>query len=229
MPRDDFSEPIKRLLAERAAFRCSNPDCSRVTIGASPENTSKAIKPGIAAHICAASRGGPRYEANQTFEERSAASNGIWLCATCAAMIDKVEGVDYPAHLLRRWKEDHELRTFSELSTGIGEVGLASWCEEFGGKWKLFVKNPTMVPFYDCVVYGYRLEHCNEPFADIEVVFGTIPPRQTLDQKVDHRFLHSEMFGHPLVELEYTDSEQSHWRRDRFGKLTRIDLRRPFD
>ena len=229
MARDEFSAPVKRLLGERAAYRCSNPDCGRITIGASKQDDSKVLKPGVAAHICAASEGGPRYDHTQSPEDRASASNGIWLCATCADTVDKNKGIDFSVELLRRWKEDHELRTFTELSIGTSEVGLAGWCEEASGKWKLFVKNPTVAPFYDCVVYGYRVEHLNEPFADIEVVFGTIPPRQTIDDTIDFERLESKMFGFPIIELEYTDSEGIDWRRDRFGKLSKIDFRRPFD
>ena len=66
-------------------------------------------------------------------------------------------------------------------------------------------------------------------FADIEVVFGTIPPRQTIDDTVDYEFLQSDMFGHPLMEIEYTDANGSHWCRNRVGKLEAIEFRRPFD
>ena len=51
--RDDFPAPVKRLLAERAGYRCSNPDCRRLTIGpASIPIGSVSI--GEAAHITAA-------------------------------------------------------------------------------------------------------------------------------------------------------------------------------
>ena len=229
MPRDDFSEPVKRLLAERAAYKCSNPDCNRVTIGASLENPDKSIKPGVAAHIYAASKLGPRYDEKQTKEERTSASNGIWLCSTCASLIDKNNGIDFPVPLLRVWKENHELQTFQELSTGISESGLTGWCEEDSGKWKLYAKNSASVPFYDLVVYGFKLERCNEMFADIELVFGTIPPRQTLSGDADYEVLKGVSFGFPMVELEYTDSEGKHWKRDRFGKVEEIEFRRPFD
>jgi len=226
---DDFTVPTKRLLAERAAYRCSNPDCCKITIGASIEESTKTLKPGVAAHICAASKGGARYNANQTSDERKAASNGIWLCANCSTLIDKNNGIDFPEKTLRSWKEQHELSTFNELLSGPSEVGPTVWCEENSGKWKLFVKNPTITPFLDCVVRGYKVEHCNEIFADIEVVFGTIPPRQTVDDAVEYECLQNDVFGHPLMEIEYTDANGSHWCRDRFGKLESIEFRRPFD
>lgn len=35
-------------------------------------------------------------------------SNGIWLCANCHTMIDKNDGIDFPLHELKKWKEEHE-------------------------------------------------------------------------------------------------------------------------
>jgi hypothetical protein len=229
MNRIDFPEPTKRLVAERAAFVCTNPDCRRPTIGASRADANSSIKPGVAAHICAASKGGPRFDPNQTPEERQSAGNCIWLCGTCSMLIDKNGGIDHPASLLRIWKDQHELETFSAISSGRADSGLCGWCEEDSGSWSLYVKNTTMSSYYDCVVYGYRLEHCNESFADIEVVFGIIPPRQTVKDKVGYGALESQMFGHPLVELEYTDTSGQHWRRHHCGKLQQIPFRRPFD
>ena len=66
------------------------------------------VMTGIAAHICAASKKGPRYDPDQTPEERKAIENGVFLCTTCASMIDKNDGVDFPAPLLRKWRDDHE-------------------------------------------------------------------------------------------------------------------------
>ncbi len=45
---------------------------------------------------------------SQTPAERAGISNAIWLCATCSTLIDKNNGMDYPADHLRRWKRDHE-------------------------------------------------------------------------------------------------------------------------
>ncbi|WP_143596427.1 hypothetical protein [Tistlia consotensis] len=64
----------------------------------------KASVVGVAAHICAASSGGPRYDPNQTPKERASISNAIWLCATCASLVDKNQGVGYSVEDLNRWK-----------------------------------------------------------------------------------------------------------------------------
>ena len=62
---------------------------------------------GIAAHITAASPGGPRFDPVLSPESRSSLENGIWLCNICAARIDKDE-VRYPTPLLRVWKQQAE-------------------------------------------------------------------------------------------------------------------------
>jgi len=111
--RDDFSAKVKRKLSERACLRCSNPDCGRITAG--PHTiSSKSIMLGVAAHICAASPGGKRYDPNMTREERSSIDNGIWLCQTCAKLIDSDES-KYSPELLRKWKEQHEALVAKEL------------------------------------------------------------------------------------------------------------------
>ena len=85
--RDEFPNTVKTVLAQRAAGRCSNPDCGAVTSGPGLDPDS-AVNVGVAAHITAASRGGPRYDPALTPAERMAALNGIWLCQTCAKLID---------------------------------------------------------------------------------------------------------------------------------------------
>jgi hypothetical protein len=46
------------------------------------------IDVGVAAHITAASPGGPRFDPNLSDKERASATNGIWLCQNCAKLID---------------------------------------------------------------------------------------------------------------------------------------------
>jgi hypothetical protein len=62
---------------------------------------------GVACHIRAAAPGGPRYDPSQTTEQRSSIDNGIWLCPTCGALVDKDE-VRFPAALLREWRQAAE-------------------------------------------------------------------------------------------------------------------------
>ena len=74
----------------------------------------KATLVGEAAHICAASPGGPRYDPSMSDEERRSHDNGIWLCANCATEIDK-DPARFPVSLLRRWKEEAESGTVGEI------------------------------------------------------------------------------------------------------------------
>src|SRR6266404_6234115 len=84
---DDFSEVVKRVLASRVGNLCSNPECRALTSGPQ-DDPSKAVNVGVAAHITAASPGGPRYDSSLLPEERSGHKNGIWLCQNCAKHID---------------------------------------------------------------------------------------------------------------------------------------------
>ena len=104
--RDDFTVSTKNLLRDRVGNRCSNPHCNRLTSG--PANSSgQVVNMGTAAHICAAAKGGPRYNSNMTPEERKSAENGIWLCNFCADLVDK-DPERYPVSLLHQWKENAE-------------------------------------------------------------------------------------------------------------------------
>ena len=58
--RDDFSPKMIEALAKRASYICSNPDCRCLTLCPSTEDDEKYIYIGKAAHITAASEGGPR-------------------------------------------------------------------------------------------------------------------------------------------------------------------------
>jgi hypothetical protein len=56
---------------------------------------------GEAAHIRAAAPGGPRYDENQTPEERASSKNGIFLCPNCARIVDRDESAYSPDDLYR--------------------------------------------------------------------------------------------------------------------------------
>lgn len=106
--RDEFPKPVVDALAKRAAFICSSPDCHAMTIAPSFEHEEKFIYVGVAAHICAAAEGGPRYDPTMSDDDRKAASNGIFLCSNCATMIDKNNGLDFPVSILHEWNRCHD-------------------------------------------------------------------------------------------------------------------------
>jgi hypothetical protein len=76
------------------------------------------VKIGVAAHITAASVGGPRYDAGLTKEQRTDISNGIWLCCNCGKLIDSDES-KYTPDLLRKWKEDKEAEIEAQINSGF--------------------------------------------------------------------------------------------------------------
>lgn len=83
-------------------MKCSRPECRVPTSG--PDGGDGVTNTGVAAHIAAASPGGPRYDETMTSETRSSISNGIWLCQSDAKLIDDDE-ITYTSAILRDWKE----------------------------------------------------------------------------------------------------------------------------
>lgn len=112
--RDDFSPNTIRTLLERVANRCSNPLCRAATSGPSTQS-KKAIRIGQAAHISAASSGGKRYDAAISSEARGSIENGIWLCASCAKLID-TDAERFSVELLYEWKFSAEREALQNLS-----------------------------------------------------------------------------------------------------------------
>lgn len=120
--RDEFSNPTKEILKKRAAFICSNPTCKIMTIAPCAESDDKIQYIGKAAHITAASIGGPRYDENMSSEKRKSASNGIFLCSNCADMIDKNNGMDYSVTTIKKWKDNHEKWVLENLNKRNMEI-----------------------------------------------------------------------------------------------------------
>ncbi len=70
----------------------------------------------MAAHITAASPGGPRFDPSLTVEQRSSAENGIWLCQNHGKLVDSDEE-RFSIALLRDWKTTAE----READTRLGK------------------------------------------------------------------------------------------------------------
>ena len=115
--RDDFSAATKKQIGKSAGWLCSYPGCRALTVSATADGTGT-INLGTAAHICAAAPGGPRYDHNMSTEERSSASNGIWMCRNHGTAVD-IDPNQFPVALLRQWKE---------------EASRDSWRRVLGGK-----------------------------------------------------------------------------------------------
>jgi hypothetical protein len=109
--RDDFIQATVETLAKRVGYLCSR--CRRSTVG--PRHSSDAsVNIGVAAHITAASPGGARYDSSLTSEERRGLANGIWLCQSCAKLVDN-DQARFPTVALRKLKERAEERAQAEL------------------------------------------------------------------------------------------------------------------
>jgi hypothetical protein len=120
--RDDFDAKTIDALAKRASYLCSNPACRALTICPSDANVEKYLYIGKAAHITSAAMKGPRYDATLTREQRQSIENGIFLCATCADMIDKNNGADFSVVQLKQWKSQHEAWVRSNLNRSVSSL-----------------------------------------------------------------------------------------------------------
>lgn len=127
--RDDFSQETKDTLFKRAQAKCSNPGCRKPTSGAHSKE-DKSVNIGVAAHITAASPGGYRYNPALTSDERKHIRNGIWLCQSCAKLIDSDEP-KYAVEILHAWKivaekgderEAARMATFSKIEKMMPEL-----------------------------------------------------------------------------------------------------------
>lgn len=115
--RDNFPKAVRDKLAKEAGGRCANPKCRRPTMGAKASDETSVLDLGEAAHICAASPGGARYDENQTPEQRKDVRNGIYLCRICARAVDE-DTASYPVDMLRRWKDETRQISFLEATRG---------------------------------------------------------------------------------------------------------------
>lgn len=112
--RDEFNIKLKDTLSKRVGLRCSNPDCRVLTTGPN-SNENKSTNIGVAAHITAAEQNGPRYDSSITKQERSSINNAIWLCQSCAKLIDS-DPTKYTIEILKDWKERSEDETEFEFT-----------------------------------------------------------------------------------------------------------------
>lgn len=105
--RVEFSAATKEILAKRAGYRCSFPECRRMTVGPGAGPSDVAIT-GVAAHIHSASEGGPRGQGGLGEGELKSVANGMWVCETHGKLIDANRGVAYPPDLLISYRDLHE-------------------------------------------------------------------------------------------------------------------------
>ncbi len=111
--RDDFLERTKQQIAKRAGWLCSFPTCRTPTVGATSDGEG-VINIGTAAHICAAARGGPRFDEKMSPEERSSPSNGIWMCRDHGKAIDSNDP-QFTVEQLREWKRQAHVESWRRV------------------------------------------------------------------------------------------------------------------
>lgn len=97
-----FDDKIRVELAAEVGGICSAPHCGVPT--GIPGQPGYMPNVGDAAHICGSRPNAPRYDENQSDEERESTSNGIWLCPTCHRRIDRFVEL-HEADVLYRWKQ----------------------------------------------------------------------------------------------------------------------------
>lgn len=113
--RREFGKEKRHIIAARAGYRCTYPDCGKLTVG--PGTASDTFEDtGFAAHIYAAAPKGPRGQGKLSPVQLSAVANGIWMCGDHSTLIDKKSGVRFPANMLLSWKALHEYRISFEQS-----------------------------------------------------------------------------------------------------------------
>ena len=115
--RDGFLLSVRDTIAKKSGYICAYPDCKKMTVSGSADRQSGITVLGVAAHITAASKKGPRYDKDMSHEERKSESNGIWTCQNHGKFIDDNTS-KCTVNELRRWKEQHENWVFKRVESG---------------------------------------------------------------------------------------------------------------
>lgn len=177
--RDDFSKTVKRALADRVSYRCSNPECRASTSG--PQvRPDKALNVGVAAHISAATPGGPRYNPSLTAIERSDASNGVWLCQNCAKLVDNDES-RYTEAILQDWKRSAERDALATIGRARARSRSAFTEQEREIKRNLALRDKMHLDFLKPLEERRRLGWETKPyqkFAHSEVLVRSIEDKR---------------------------------------------------
>jgi energy-coupling factor transporter ATP-binding protein EcfA2 len=124
MPEGDFSSTTKDIIAKRAGYICSFPNCGRLLVGPSTQPT-RASFVGHVAHIFPSAAKGPRADYGISKDQLQSPHNGILLCAHHHSVVDSDHGRKYSPSVLRSFKDIHEQRIsfmFNQYSSPIGWI-----------------------------------------------------------------------------------------------------------
>lgn len=167
MSRDPINPKHKLLLWGKAAGCCEL--CSKPVY--EEEMQRQEGNYSNIAHINAASPGGPRFDADQTPEERSSIDNLMLLCLECHKLID-TNPDDFPAKMLRTQKTERE-QAVASLMEGLQKerCTVVKYLVPFGesgftlgdGEWKRALFSRRLA--YNGL-QPYDLNHSNESARD---------------------------------------------------------------
>lgn len=220
--RDDFSAEVKKTVANRVNSICSNPDCRAATSGPNSD-LAKAVNIGVAAHITAASEGGPRYASQLSPSDRSHASNAIWLCQNCAKLIDN-DPSDFTVEILETWKASAEWNAKASLGKTIPSVNVVDANTGELPKFTVHTLSPTAVAphsavaldvnvfksgaidrqsylFASLIAFENRVVAAGD--ADVKDVWAEIIFRESTSGMEMSRIASACWVNHPLAEIDF--------------------------
>jgi hypothetical protein len=114
-----FPIMLQQELAARVLFLCSNPDCHVRTIGPRLGRAST----GRAVQIRAALPGGSLSDSKRALKEGGNLDDGIWLCRSCAWMVDCNDDTRFSVATLHEWKLQAEEVAQHRLDTAEVTLG----------------------------------------------------------------------------------------------------------
>lgn len=101
----DFTDTVRKEIAQKAMYICSSLTCFRLTGYGTTDSKARTIAQG--AHINAAGNKGPRAKKNASPDFLKSSKNGIWLCSICHKKVDD-DPDNYTESVLKDWKKQHE-------------------------------------------------------------------------------------------------------------------------
>lgn len=169
--RDNFSVDTKRQLAASVGSACSI--CGQATHGPN-DNFTGSVNNGIAAHICAAAPGGPRYDASMSVEERKSFSNGIWVCPNHASLIDK-QPLSFTVEQLKQYKRIAMEAQQQKLFNMVSSVCINHHDRDYA----------VLVKYAEILPYSYIQQLLQEPFG-ARVPHTITDPLNHIDNVIDN-------------------------------------------